>query len=189
MSESDVIDLLETILAGPFANQILREYIITALMKLTSRFTSTSSSERIKKILLGFTTSIEVEIQQRAAEFTNLFRYDEIRPAILERMPVMEIKETVIAGERLNSSGTDHRYDSCKPFVSSSREPIGYVTHTNFTRSPLENRSAWQYKCPGEQFGWTKRPRCMWNPKVLLTYPVPAALISRPLTLSFWKLQ
>lgn len=105
VSESDVIDLLESILAGPFANQVLREYIITALMKLTSRFSSSSSSERVKQLLVGFSTSIEVEIQQRAVEFTNLFQYDEIRPAVLERMPVMQIKETVIAGERLNSAG------------------------------------------------------------------------------------
>ncbi|KAF9025605.1 clathrin associated protein complex large subunit [Haplosporangium bisporale] len=106
VSESDVIDLLESILAGPFANQVLREYIITALMKLTSRFSSSSSSERVKQLLAGFSTSIEVEIQQRAVEYTNLFQYDEIRPAVLERMPVMQMKETVIAGERLNSAGS-----------------------------------------------------------------------------------
>ncbi|KAF9925392.1 clathrin associated protein complex large subunit [Linnemannia zychae] len=106
VSESDVIELLESILAGPFANQILREYIITALMKLTSRFQSASSSEKVKQMLAGFSTSIEVEIQQRAVEFTNLFQYDDIRPAVLERMPVMQIKETVIAGERLNSAAS-----------------------------------------------------------------------------------
>ncbi|GJJ78854.1 AP-1 complex subunit gamma-1 [Entomortierella parvispora] len=106
VSESDVIDLLESILAGPFANQVLREYIITALMKLTSRFSSASSSERVKQLMAGFSTSIEVEIQQRAVEFTNLFQYDEIRPAVLERMPVMQIKETVIAGEHLNSNSS-----------------------------------------------------------------------------------
>lgn len=58
-------------------------------------------------MLAGFSTSIEVEIQQRAVEFTNLFQYDDIRPAVLERMPVMQIKETVIAGERLNSAGNE----------------------------------------------------------------------------------
>lgn len=61
-------------------------------------------------MLAGFTTSIEVEIQQRAVEFTNLFQYDSIRPAILERMPVMQVRETIIAGERLNNSGTDRHY-------------------------------------------------------------------------------
>ncbi|KAF9136713.1 clathrin associated protein complex large subunit [Mortierella sp. GBA39] len=106
VSESDVIELLESILAGPFANQILREYIITALMKLTSRFSSASSSEKVKQMLAGFSTSIEVEIQQRAVEYTNLFLYDDIRPAVLERMPVMQIKETVVAGERLNSAAS-----------------------------------------------------------------------------------
>lgn len=113
-------------------------------MKLTSRFTSTSSSERVKQILAGFTTSIEVEIQQRAAEFTNLFRYDEIRPAILERMPVMEIKETVIAGERLNSSGTDHCGNADLSYPS-SRDHLSAMSFTLiWARSFLKNLSAWQ---------------------------------------------
>ncbi|KAF9099117.1 clathrin associated protein complex large subunit [Mortierella sp. GBA35] len=122
VSESDVIELLESILAGPFANQVLREYVITALMKLTSRFSSASSSEKVKQMLVGFSTSIEVEIQQRAVEFTNLFQYDEIRPAVLERMPVMQIKETVIAGERLNSSASGASSQSAVPAGPSDQD-------------------------------------------------------------------
>ncbi|KAG0054148.1 clathrin associated protein complex large subunit [Gryganskiella cystojenkinii] len=122
VSETDVIDLLESILAGPFANQVLREYIITSLMKLTSRFTSTTSSERVKLLLVGFSTSIEVEIQQRAVEFTNLFQYDEIRPAVLERMPVMQIKETVIAGEHLNSASSGSASTQVEPAGPSDQD-------------------------------------------------------------------
>ncbi|KAG0227188.1 clathrin associated protein complex large subunit [Actinomortierella wolfii] len=109
VTESDVLDLLEKIVQGPFANQVLREYVLTALMKLTSRFHSAASTERVKKLIESYSTSIEVEIQQRAIEYSNLFEYDSIRPAILERMPVMEIKETVIAGERLNSPSSNRQ--------------------------------------------------------------------------------
>lgn len=70
-------------------------------------------------MLAGFSTSIEVEIQQRAVEFTNLFQYDDIRPAVLERMPVMEIKETVIAGERLNSAGKGSNFIKCSNLTKS----------------------------------------------------------------------
>ncbi|KAG9284081.1 hypothetical protein G9A89_022855 [Geosiphon pyriformis] len=93
VNESDVVDLLESILAGPYANQIVREYGLTALMKLTSRFTNSSVVQRIQANLEKYSTSIEVEIQQRAVEYKNLFKFENIRPAILERMPIPEIKE------------------------------------------------------------------------------------------------
>ena len=62
-------------------------------MKLTSRFTSVPVIQRIQTILEKYNTSIEVEIQQRAIEYTNLFKFENIRPAVLERIPVPEIKE------------------------------------------------------------------------------------------------
>ncbi|CAG8473671.1 7716_t:CDS:10 [Racocetra persica] len=96
VTESDVIDLLELILAGPYANQVTREYVLTALMKLTSRLTSTSSIQRIQAYIERYNTSIEVEIQQRAVEYGNLFKVETIRPAVLERMPIPEVKEEVI---------------------------------------------------------------------------------------------
>ena len=62
-------------------------------MKLTSRFTSVPVIQRIQTILEKYNTSIEVEIQQRAIEYTNLFKFENIRPAVLERIPMPEIKE------------------------------------------------------------------------------------------------
>ncbi|CAG8713843.1 15780_t:CDS:10, partial [Acaulospora morrowiae] len=93
VTEQDVIDLMDSILAGPYANQLTREYILTALMKLASRFTSAPVIQHIKNTLEKYNTSIEVEIQQRAIEYSNLFKFENIRPAILERMPIPEIKE------------------------------------------------------------------------------------------------
>ncbi|RHZ49598.1 hypothetical protein Glove_519g77 [Diversispora epigaea] len=93
VTEQDVVDLMDSILAGPYANQITREYILTALMKLTSRLVSTSVIQHIQVILERHSTSIEVEIQQRAIEYSNLFKFENIRPAVLERMPVPEVKE------------------------------------------------------------------------------------------------
>ncbi|KAG0262171.1 clathrin associated protein complex large subunit [Actinomortierella ambigua] len=109
VTESDVIDLLEKVVQGPFANQVLREYVLTALMKLTSRFQSAASTQRVKTLIESYSASIEVEIQQRSIEYSNLFQYDSIRPAILERMPVIQIKETVIAGERLGSPSSSRQ--------------------------------------------------------------------------------
>ncbi|CAG8759480.1 2672_t:CDS:2, partial [Acaulospora morrowiae] len=93
VTEQDVIDLMDSILAGPYANQLTREYVLTALMKLASRFTLAPVIQHIKNTLEKYNTSIEVEIQQRAIEYSNLFKFENIRPAILERMPIPEIKE------------------------------------------------------------------------------------------------
>jgi AP-1 complex subunit gamma-1 len=90
VSDYLVVRLLESILLGPYANQVTREYVMTALMKLSSRLSEGSAQAKIRELLNEHTVSMEVEIQQRAVEYTNLFSYDSIRPAVLERMPVPE---------------------------------------------------------------------------------------------------
>ncbi|KAI7899492.1 adaptin N terminal region-domain-containing protein [Cokeromyces recurvatus] len=102
VSDYSVVNLMESILQGPYANQVTREYVITALMKLSSRLTDSSAQTKIKEILNEYTISMEVEIQQRAVEYTNLFSYNSIRPAVLERMPIPESR-TIIQ----NNASTD----------------------------------------------------------------------------------
>lgn len=90
---SDIVDLFENILAGPYATQITREYVITAYVKLTTRFTDQSQIQRIQQIIHKYSTSIEVEIQQRSVEYGKLFEFESIQVGVLERMPPPEIKE------------------------------------------------------------------------------------------------
>ncbi|KAI7885398.1 Adaptor protein complex AP-1 gamma subunit [Lichtheimia hyalospora FSU 10163] len=90
VSDNAVIDLLESILIGPYANQLTREYVLTALMKLSSRLHDAQAQQKIKALLQEHTASMEVEIQQRAVEYTHLFSFDNIRAAVLEPMPVPE---------------------------------------------------------------------------------------------------
>ncbi len=91
--ESEVIDLFALILGSSYANQVSTEYIVTALMKLTTRFTDASQVERVRRILQNNQTSLDVEIQQRAVEYSNLFGFDQIRRGVLEKMPPPQIKE------------------------------------------------------------------------------------------------
>ncbi|KAI8384653.1 adaptin N terminal region-domain-containing protein [Radiomyces spectabilis] len=90
VSDESVVNLLESIIIGPYATQVTREYVLTALMKLTSRLNDSMVQDRVKTLLHKYMTSMEVEIQQRSVEYTNLFKFDTIRPAVLERMPVPE---------------------------------------------------------------------------------------------------
>ena len=91
--ESEIVDLFSTILNSSYATHITNEYLITALMKLTTRFQDPGQIDRIRRILSSHSASLDVEIQQRAVEYGNLFGYDQIRRGVLEKMPAPEIRE------------------------------------------------------------------------------------------------
>ena len=91
--ESDLVDLFTTILNSTYANQVVTEYIITAVMKLTTRMSDSAQVERIRRLLGTRTADLSIEIQQRAVEYGNMFGYDAIRRGVLEQMPAPQIKE------------------------------------------------------------------------------------------------
>lgn len=93
VKESEIIDLFSSILNSAYGTQVSTEYIMTALIKLTTRFSDNAEIERIKRLLQYHQTSLDVEVQQRAVEYGNLFSYDQVRRGVLEKMPVPQIKE------------------------------------------------------------------------------------------------
>ncbi|OAA64598.1 ap-1 complex subunit gamma-1 [Niveomyces insectorum RCEF 264] len=94
VKEEDVVDLFSTILNSSYATQVTTEYIETALIKLTTRLSDPAQIERVRRILLANQTNLDVEVQQRAVEYGNLFRYDDIRRGVVERMPPPQIQES-----------------------------------------------------------------------------------------------
>ncbi|KAI8928395.1 Clathrin/coatomer adaptor, adaptin-like protein [Entophlyctis helioformis] len=101
--EQEVVDLYVTILRGPYATNYVKEYAVTSLVKLCSRFTQSHVIECLKTIIAKYRTSIDVEIQQRAVEFTQILALDrETRIALLEPMPVLE---SAVAEEALKGTG------------------------------------------------------------------------------------
>lgn len=93
VKESDLVDLFESVLSSSYAGQVVTEYIITAAMKLTTRLSDQTQINRLRQILVNHQTNLDVEIQQRAAEYGNLFAYESIRQGVLEKMPPPEIRE------------------------------------------------------------------------------------------------
>jgi AP-1 complex subunit gamma-1 len=91
--ESDIVDLFNTILSSAYSGQVVTQYIVTSMMKLTTRLTEPAQIERIRQLLLNYQTNLDIEIQQRAAEYGNLFAFDQIRRGVLEKMPPPEIRE------------------------------------------------------------------------------------------------
>lgn len=105
VNDKDVVDLLSTILDSSYATQTVSEYIINALMKLTSRLSDQSQIDRIRRILQKHTSALDVEIQQRSVEYTNMFGYNEVRQQVLEAMPPPQIRdESRVFGEKVESA-------------------------------------------------------------------------------------
>ncbi|XP_054722181.1 AP-1 complex subunit gamma-1-like [Uloborus diversus] len=93
VTADDIIDMFEKITLNIHMTLTTKEYSTTALMKLSVRFPD--SAPRIKRFLDIFGTNVNVELQQRAIEFSSLFRkYNHLRPSLLERMPDMECKSS-----------------------------------------------------------------------------------------------
>lgn len=92
-----MVDLLVSVLDSPYANYLIRQFVLTAITKMSSRTTtSTVQQDRISTLLSTYATSPELEIQQRAVEFASLFSQGDIRSGVLERMPPPELKATVM---------------------------------------------------------------------------------------------
>ncbi|KAF2208804.1 hypothetical protein CERZMDRAFT_61800 [Cercospora zeae-maydis SCOH1-5] len=93
VKENEIVDLFSTILNSSYSGQIVTQYIITAAIKLTTRLQNASQVDRLRRILLSRQADLDVEVQQRAVEYGNLFGYEQVRRGVLERMPAPEIRE------------------------------------------------------------------------------------------------
>ncbi|KIY65086.1 gamma-adaptin [Cylindrobasidium torrendii FP15055 ss-10] len=97
VTDVELVDLVLSTLDSPYANYLSRQYVLTAITKMASRpTTSAAQQERINDVLATYTTSPELEIQQRAVEYASLFNLGELREGVLERMPPPELKATVM---------------------------------------------------------------------------------------------
>jgi AP-1 complex subunit gamma-1 len=89
VTETDALGLVEQTLKNPLTIPVTRQYALTALMKLTSRF-SPQHVSRIRDTIEYYKSSIFVELQQRSCEYSQLLKWEQIRPQVLERMPAYE---------------------------------------------------------------------------------------------------
>jgi AP-1 complex subunit gamma-1 len=97
VTDAEVVDLIVSILDSPYANYLTRQFVLASVTKMSSRPTSSSvQQERIATLLASYSTNPELEIQQRAVEFANLFALGDVRGGVLERMPAPELRATVM---------------------------------------------------------------------------------------------
>ncbi|KAM9500755.1 AP-1 complex subunit gamma-like 2 [Clarias gariepinus] len=122
ITEDDVLDALETVLQSHMSSSATRGFALTAIMKLSTRITS--NVDRIRSIVSIYGSCIDLELQQRAVEYNALFKkYDHIRAAVLERMPVVDKNVPASTNGDLireSSEGSDQR----KPLAGVSVLPL-----------------------------------------------------------------
>ncbi|KAK8864299.1 hypothetical protein IAR55_001545 [Kwoniella newhampshirensis] len=131
VSDSDLIDILELVLNSPYINTLIRQFVLTAISKLSVRFAELSTpnqstqQDRIAEILASFSSNLELEIQQRAVEFGSLFGKNEIKMGVLERMPPPEIRATIMGtvSERRSVGSTRTDKDTVVDLIGDDSAP------------------------------------------------------------------
>eukprot|EP00656_Telonema_subtile_P022488 TRINITY_DN2363_c0_g1_i1.p1 TRINITY_DN2363_c0_g1~~TRINITY_DN2363_c0_g1_i1.p1 ORF type:complete len:835 (-),score=260.72 TRINITY_DN2363_c0_g1_i1:189-2693(-) len=102
VSEDEVLDLLETTLQDSTIKAECRVYGITALVKLANRF-SQNSLNRIRELVSPFMANSDMEVQQRAIEFSQLLGKSQLWDKVLAAVPAANV-ETDGAAMTLASS-------------------------------------------------------------------------------------
>ncbi|RWS27795.1 AP-1 complex subunit gamma-1-like protein [Leptotrombidium deliense] len=101
-----VINFCEKILNSTLMSVVTKEYTLTALTKLSVRFSSEAAC--IKAIVDIFGCHMNIEIQQRSVEFSTLFsKHDELRPSLLDRMPAIKSSEKKIQNDTFINENND----------------------------------------------------------------------------------
>jgi len=113
-SDKDLVELLISIIDSPYANYLTKQFVLAAVTKISSRRTTSSAEQdRIAELLAKYTTSPELELQQRAVEFASLFTLGDLREGVLECMPPPELKATVMGVVSENKPvGSTHSKDA-----------------------------------------------------------------------------
>ncbi|CAA0814157.1 AP-1 complex subunit gamma-2 [Striga hermonthica] len=100
VTETDVVDVVETAMKRHHSDLTTQAMCLLALLKLSSRYPS--CSKRINDIILHQKGSLVLELQQRAIEFNSIIeKHGKIRSALVERMPVLD--EATYSGRRAGS--------------------------------------------------------------------------------------
>jgi AP-1 complex subunit gamma-1 len=104
VTEDDVLLLLTKILRTPATKSSTKRFILTALLKLSTRLPS-HAQQRIRELIDEYLRHLNVELQQRSVEFDKILQLDSIRGSLLARMPVPDPKIPVAPEKSVSTNG------------------------------------------------------------------------------------
>ena len=70
MKESDIVDLLDTIRTSIYVTPVISEYLLNALIKLTTRFQQPTQINRVRTIL----TQYQDEMRRTGISYQEMFK-------------------------------------------------------------------------------------------------------------------
>lgn len=89
VSEQEVIDVYQKIVWAKHMSLITKQYAVMSVTKLSTRFPN--ATPKIQEIIDAFSCHMDIDLQQRGVEFSQLFRkHQNLRSALLEPMPPIE---------------------------------------------------------------------------------------------------
>ncbi|OWZ24581.1 AP-1 complex subunit gamma-1 [Phytophthora megakarya] len=106
VDESSVVELFKTILRHHGSTDITRAYSLNAMVKLTTRFSSPAEIAKLNSLISSFNTSVVLELQQRATEYTTLGQpqWSSLRNDVLANMPAIDASKVRSRNDTLASS-------------------------------------------------------------------------------------
>ncbi|TMW51599.1 hypothetical protein DOY81_003326 [Sarcophaga bullata] len=108
-SESELIAMFHKFLTSAQVSITSKQYALVSLAKLSTRLQS--CVEEVQALITSFGSHLNVDLQQRGVEFSQLFgTYKHLRPALLEKMPAMQVSR--MSSQNGESSGS---YDDNSP--------------------------------------------------------------------------
>ncbi|XP_054726975.1 AP-1 complex subunit gamma-1 isoform X1 [Anastrepha obliqua] len=129
-SESDLISMYHKFLTSAQVSITSKQYALVSLAKLSTRLQN--CVEEIQALITSFGSHLNVDLQQRGVEFTQLFgTYKNLRPPLLEKMPPMQISR--ISSQNGESSGSydDNSPDLIENGIGIGDEQIGKESNMN----------------------------------------------------------
>ncbi|XP_016996151.2 AP-1 complex subunit gamma-1 isoform X1 [Drosophila takahashii] len=119
-TESDLIAVYHKFLTSAQVSTTSKQYALVSLAKLSTRLQQ--CVEEIQALITSFGSHLNVDLQQRGVEFTQLFgHYKHLRPPLLEKMPAMQISR--ISSQNGESGGGS--FDDNSPDVIENGESGG----------------------------------------------------------------
>uniref|UniRef100_A0A914KG61 AP-1 complex subunit gamma n=1 Tax=Meloidogyne incognita TaxID=6306 RepID=A0A914KG61_MELIC len=102
IEEDEVVRIFERLMPSSQMSISSREFGLTALAKLFTRFEN--CSERIHALVRQYSANMNLELQQRSVEYARLLLKNDLRFGLLERMPAIERNALHTAAQPIEES-------------------------------------------------------------------------------------
>ncbi|XP_037938484.1 AP-1 complex subunit gamma-1 isoform X2 [Teleopsis dalmanni] len=132
-TESDLIAMFHKYLTSAQVSTTSKQYALVSLAKLSTRLQN--CVDEIQALITSFGSHLNVDLQQRGVEFTQLFlTYKHLRPPLLEKMPPMQISR--ISSQNGESSGS---FDDNSPDLIENGLVEDQLPHENNMNTMSDN--------------------------------------------------